>query len=134
MLFDEFVGPEGLSATQLRTALNAEVDAGMIEKSGKGRAMLYRLKQTVTPVTPPSNAEGRPLGEQVSGNEGTVEGKLLAVLELEPGGLSAPEIALRLDTPLHSLRPVIGGLMREGEVRTRKHGRDTLYVKAMVAA
>lgn len=106
---------------------------GSVERHGKSRATRYSIPTSVEPATPA--AERKQPGALVGGDrtgrgaaqEPSLEGKILAYLQLNSGA-TGPGIALGIGVSLNEVRPELGKLIRESEIRTHHKNGDVVYV------
>jgi hypothetical protein len=122
----QVAGSTDLTQNQASYALKDLAERGKCIRTGHGRHTLYRLPdETRAPATPAAD-RNRPNGADLNGRTGTLEGRVLAWLQVNPNS-SGPAIGIAVETPLNDLRPVLGKLMREGDVRTGHKNGETVY-------
>lgn len=115
-----------VSRSTVYKILSGLAEDGKLRCTGNRRSLRYALlAETKAPVIPPSERNGRPSGAETNGH-GTLEGRVLAWLQVNPNS-SGPAIGIAVETPLNDLRPVLGKLMREGDVRTGHKNGETVY-------
>lgn len=118
------VGTSAWSEYTLGVGVKTAIEQGRLRAEGKGSGTRYVLVETSTPATPPADRD-RPVGGE--DQEPTVEGRILSYCQTPHTG---PEISLHLETSLNELRALLGKMLREGELRTRREEGELHYVTA----